>query len=264
MKFIAFVAAALSVCLPAFAQLPAPNAAGISMGHLHFTAKDKAAQTKFWVEVMGAKPAKLGTLDVLLIPGTLLIVNQGNPTGGTVGSTVHHVGFTVPDLKAMLAKAEAAGVTIVSRNDQQAMLQGPDEIRIELSLDATSTVPFRNHHIHFSTADLEATRQWYVQTFSAVSGKRGKFGAADLPSVNLSFSEATPAPAGTKGRSLDHIGFEVKDLEAFTKKLEATGVHFAVPYRKVPALGISIAFFDRSVGHVHRADRGSFGSALAL
>ena len=148
---------------------------------------------------MGAKPAKLGTLDVLLIPGTVLIVNQSNPTGGTVGSTVHHVGITVPDLKALL--------------------QGPDEIRIELSLGA-----------------------WYLQTFNAVSGKCGEFEAADLPGVNLLFSAATPALVGTKGRSLDHIGFEVRDLEASTKKLEATGVHFAVPYRKIPARGISIAF----------------------
>ncbi len=42
---------------------------------------------------------------------------------------------------------------------------------------------------------------------------------------------------------MDHIGFEIKGLEAFVKKLEAAGVKFDVPYRKVPALGISIAFF---------------------
>jgi predicted enzyme related to lactoylglutathione lyase len=34
----------------------------------------------------------------------------------------------------------------------------------------------------------------------------------------------------------------VKNLEAFTKKLEAQGVKFTVPYRQVPALGIAIAF----------------------
>ena len=42
---------------------------------------------------------------------------------------------------------------------------------------------------------------------------------------------------------MDHIGFEVRDLEAFCKKLESMGVKFDVPYRKVPALGIAIAFF---------------------
>ena len=31
-------------------------------------------------------------------------------------------------------------------------------------------------------------------------------------------------------------------LEAFCKKLEASGVKFEIPYRKVPSLGLSIAF----------------------
>jgi hypothetical protein len=31
---------------------------------------------------------------------------------------------------------------------------------------------------------------------------------------------------------LDHIGFEVKNLEAFCKKLEAKGVKFDEPYSK--------------------------------
>ena len=41
---------------------------------------------------------------------------------------------------------------------------------------------------------------------------------------------------------MDHIGFEIKDLEAFTKRMESMGVKFDVPFRKVPSLGISIAF----------------------
>jgi hypothetical protein len=52
----------------------------------------------------------------------------------------------------------------------------------------------------------------------------------------------------TKGRSIDHIGFEVKDLETFCKKLEAGGIKFDIAYRKVPALGISIAFFTDPFG----------------
>ena len=34
----------------------------------------------------------------------------------------------------------------------------------------------------------------------------------------------------------------MKSLEEFCKKLEADGIKLAVPYRKVPALGIAIAF----------------------
>ena len=38
------------------------------------------------------------------------------------------------------------------------------------------------------------------------------------------------------------MGFEVKNLEAFTKKLEAQGIKLDRPYTKVPQLGIAIAF----------------------
>ena len=54
----------------------------------------------------------------------------------------------------------------------------------------------------------------------------------------------TPAQGtvATRGRAIDHIGFEVKNLEAFIKQLEAKGMKLNVPYRPVPAIGIAIAF----------------------
>ena len=59
----------------------------------------------------------------------------------------------------------------------------------------------------------------------------------------MNFSPATAARSwGRRARAMDHIGFEVKGLEAFTKKLEAQGIKLTSPYRQVPALGISIAF----------------------
>ncbi len=42
---------------------------------------------------------------------------------------------------------------------------------------------------------------------------------------------------------MDHIGFEVRNLEAFSKRLEAAGIRFDVPYRKIPSLGLAVAFF---------------------
>ena len=46
----------------------------------------------------------------------------------------------------------------------------------------------------------------------------------------------------TKGRALDHIGFEVKNLEAFCRKLEAAGIKFDVPYTVRTEIGLAIAF----------------------
>jgi catechol 2,3-dioxygenase-like lactoylglutathione lyase family enzyme len=60
--------------------------------------------------------------------------------------------------------------------------------------------------------------------------------------MSFSFRKTETAQAATRGRSLDHIGFEVKGLEAFCKNLAADGVTFESPFRDVPRLGLKIAF----------------------
>ncbi len=212
------------------------------MGHLHLNAKDVDAQTRFWTEVAGARRAKLATVDVLELPGVIIFINKKEPTGGTAGSVIDHVGLKVRDLKGTVAKAEAAQVKILSSNEKQAMLLAPDEIKVELTLDAASVDAVALHHIHFYTDDVEATRKWYVDAFGSTPGKRGPFEAADLPGVNLSFSKATGPLVGTKGRAVDHIGFEVRNLEAFAEKMGAGGTHFDVAYKEIPGLGLSLAF----------------------
>lgn len=225
------------------AQLATPNNMGVAMGHLHLNAKDPAAQKSFWVDYVGAIPAKLGPLDVYRLPGVVVFVNKAEPSGGTEGSVINHIGLKVRDLKAYMSKAAAANVKIVAQSETQAMLLAPDDIRVEITGDAGSSTPVAMHHIHFYVPDIEAAKKWYAAVFGAIPGMRGKFEAADLPGVNLSFSKSETALTGTKGRSLDHIGFEVKDLENFTKKLEASGTKFNVTYRSVARLGLAIAFF---------------------
>ena len=58
----------------------------------------------------------------------------------------------------------------------------------------------------------------------------------------LNFSPSPEPVAGTSGRAIDHIGFEVKNLEAFLKKLEADGIRPSVGYRQVPKTDMWIAF----------------------
>ena len=229
----------------ALAQLPAPNDAGVAMGHLHLNVKDIDESKKFWVDQLGATTVELGRANVLKFPGTLIFLNKKDPSGGTEGSTVNHIGFLVRDLDKEIAKWKANSVKIVMENlpNRQLFLMSPEGVKIEIYEDKSISALIVNHHIHFWTSSVEDTKAWYVKTFSARPGRRGKFEAADVPGVNLSFTKAETAVVGTKGRALDHIGFEIKDLEAFCKKLEASGVKLDVAYRKVPALGIAIAFF---------------------
>jgi hypothetical protein len=71
--------------------------------------------------------------------------------------------------------------------------------------------------------------------FGAVPGVRWRYVATDLPGMNLNFSAGDAAPAPTRGRSLDHIGFEIAGLEAFCRELVERGVEFDQAYRRQSA-----------------------------
>src|SRR5467141_718395 len=101
MKLLSLI---LSLAPLALAQLPAPNAAGVSMGHLHLNVKDVEENKKFWVDQLGATPVKLGSNEVMKFPGVLIFLRKAEPSGGTEGSVVNHIGFLVRDLNPYLTK----------------------------------------------------------------------------------------------------------------------------------------------------------------
>jgi len=228
----------------AMAQLPAPNTTGVGMGHLHVIGKDLDAHAKFWVEAMGGTPLNKGKMGVYKFPDVIVLVTKGDPKTGSVGTIINHLGFKVKDVNAAVARVKGKGFQIVSENPvtHQAMILSPDDVKIELSEDKSLSAPITHHHIHFYNDAVNETKAWYVKQFGAIPGMRAKFEAADIPGANLTFSKSDTPVIGTKGSSIDHIGFEIKGLEAFMKKLEADGVKINMPYRNVPSLGIAIGF----------------------
>ena len=104
------------------------------------------------------------------------------------------------------------------------------------------------HHIHFASQNVDEVKAWYVKMFGAEPGMRGSFEAADLPGVNLTWSPSAESLTGTQGRVLDHIGFEVENLEEFCKKLEGMGITFDRPYTEIAAINLAIAFFTDPFG----------------
>jgi len=64
-----------------------------------------------------------------------------------------------------------------------------------------------------------------------------------MPGGEIDFLKGQMPPAGTKGRVLDHIGFEVTDLDATLKRLAADGVTINMPLRDMTRqIGLKIAF----------------------
>ena len=238
-SFLALAAFAVS---PAIAQLAAPNAAGVAAGHLHLVVKDMEVQKKFWT-MMGGTPVQNGPLALIQFPGVYVMLRQGTPTGGTVGSVVNHFGFYVKDMKASLAKWKAEGVKVEQANNpQQAFVTGPDDLRIEIYEDTAITTPIKMHHIHLNGAATPEMQAWYVKTFGAVAGKRGTFDTATVPGAEIAFNKADGALAPTKGRSLDHIGFDVKNIDEFSKRLERQGLKFDAAIRAVQNTKTRVAF----------------------
>jgi catechol 2,3-dioxygenase-like lactoylglutathione lyase family enzyme len=164
---------------------------------------------------------------------------------GTEGSMVHHFGFLVKSYAETKAKLAAAGLTFATDNaaTRQLMVNFPDKVKVEFTEDASLKVPLAMHHIHLSTPDMEKLRAWYVKTFGARAGTRASFLSAFFNGGEVDFRKAQQPEAPTRGRSLDHIGFEVRNLREFCQKLQAEGVTFEMAYREMPQLGgLKLAF----------------------
>jgi hypothetical protein len=223
----------------ASAQLAPPNERGVSMGHLHLVVQDVDAAHNFWMTFGGTAPAQGAGIK---FPGVIILLRKGDPTGPAIGSVTNHVGFVVPNVVAAMAKWKAAGLmTQPGRDDKQGFVMTPDGLlRIEILEEPSLTVPLKFQHIHFfipasstgGPGGIPEIQAWYAKVFGAVPGKRGANDSDDLPGVNLTFSKTDMPAVATKGRALDHIGFEIKDLEAFCKKESAEGIVFDRPCTK--------------------------------
>ena len=254
MRVVLTAIVALLFASPTHAQLAPPNAAGVTYGHVHLTVRDIEVHKKLWVEHFGGVVVQKGPLTAVRLPGMLIAFRQAAPSGGSAGTVMDHFGFKVRNLAEVLAGWRAAGYPVTqeftgAEGFPNAYLMGPDETRIELQEDKTLPVKASAYHIHFLTPDYVKLRDWYVETFSLVPRKRGTIETtADAPGMNLSFATSQTPTVGTRGRTIDHIGFEIRNLEAFCKKLEARGIKFDVAYRDVPSVGLKAAFITDPSG----------------
>lgn len=257
---------ALAPAAQASAQLLASKDGPVVYGHHHLVVSSVADHKKFWVDTLGGVAVTIGTTnrEIVKFPNALLFMNPGMPSGGSRGSTVNHIGFSVPNLRQTVDKLKAGGYKMVTATEAPATVKvqddigltsggdvsgiayvlGPDDMKVELVEIKKQTTPIVSHHVHFFSQKPEEVQAWYVKVFGSkprAAATNGIIGS-DLPGIGLSVSNSPTPVVGTRGRVMDHIGFEVRGLEEFVKKLEAQGIKLDRPYTPVPALGISIAF----------------------
>ena len=214
------------------------NEAGVTMGHWHIASRDVQANKKIFMAMGGTSLA--GGNEAVQFPGARVNLTLGNGakgSGETVGSVINHVGFIVQNVQQQTAEWKAKGVPVLPGNNNrpdQAFVVTPDGVRIEILEDKTQTMPIRHEHVHFSVteAEIPKAQAWYAKTFGGKPGTRNNAPVVDIPGGQLRFAKADTAQVPTKGRVLDHIGFDVKDLPAFVKKIQAEGLKLDEPIRK--------------------------------
>ena len=229
------------------AQLFPFNEVGVTMGHWHIASHDVEANRDLFI-AMGGTPVPSRNVSVQFPGVRINLTLRDTPgSGGTEGSVVNHVGFIVQNVQEQVAQWKAKGVSVLPGNNgrlDQAYVVTPDGVRIEILEDSTQPMPIRHEHVHFvlPEAEVSTAQAWYAKTFGGETGTRNNAPVVNLPGAQLRFRGADEAQAPTRGRVLDHIGFDVEDLPAFVRKIEAEGIQLDEPIRTNPASGVSLTY----------------------
>jgi catechol 2,3-dioxygenase-like lactoylglutathione lyase family enzyme len=239
------LAAASMLLLPLVtgAQIAPANGAGVAAGHEHMRALDVDALKQF-LHVLGASDGVVGKRSVLYVPGVVLLIIAPNPNapantelGGSEGTSVDSIGFRVKNLQDTLKKLGDAGYKPLSgATAKHVFIMAPNKAKVELVEDRHLATPVATDAVVMKVPDVAAGAAWYEKWFGAkIVRKHGEL-YAEIPGMNIRFEKAEQPVTGTTGRAIDHIGFEVDNLEAFMKKLGDGGVKITRPYTtQVPA-----------------------------
>jgi catechol 2,3-dioxygenase-like lactoylglutathione lyase family enzyme len=106
--------------------------------------------------------------------------------------------------------------------------------------------------------DIPAAKAWYEKAFGATPGQRQRMAGPGTvecsyisPRITISFNPTraggTPL-AATKGRVNDHFGFDVRNLDAFIKRLQDAGITPDAAPIVLPGTNVRSIFVTDPVG----------------
>ncbi len=227
------IAAALLLGLTAV-----PATAGDVTVQLTTSARSEAV--KWYQRHLDCEPIE-GRSEAIDCGNATIEFTQGPIMGASQGTGIDHISFSFPDLTEKMAALEKVGVrgsgVRLQRSDDGSTLRDipglfkigfifdPWGTRIEVVEDP-DTVGF--HHVHLSAVDPASTLGWYRETFGGVpESLRGMLDGLRFGEVWLLASQhAEGQPAPSAGRAIDHLAFEIADLDTAAVGLRDRGVRF--------------------------------------
>ena len=126
----------LTLCLTsgssASAQLLAAKEGPIVYGHHHLAVTNAEEAKKFWVDALGGVATRIGTnnQEIVKFQNALLFMRVQKPSGGTKGTTVDHIGFSVPNLRQVVDRIKAGGFRMVTGAEAPPNITVKDDIGV--------------------------------------------------------------------------------------------------------------------------------------
>lgn len=244
MRLLRIVAFGLLSVLPAMTQESAP---GVTFGHIHVNSADPDKTIAFWTDIVGLQTWSRDSFNGVGTIGVLIVITPRSPSGPSAGSAIDHISFKVPDLQPFIGKLAKTSYKSFQPAADRLMIDGPDGVRIELTEDSSNYAALQFDQIHLHTTRPEEVQAWYAKIFGARPGGEEQRNTSLVAGAPLSFTHVDSV-SPTAGRAIDHIAFEIKDLESFCKKLVDNGIKLDSPYQVLPQLKFSAAFLTDPSG----------------
>lgn len=254
MKKISLLFALVIALAPAsFSQVAAPNAAGVFAAHEHLTTTDIDASRAFWT-ALGGDATQIGTMNGVRFPGIYILLQANRGRGGrnangasaaqpaapppapesSVGSVAEAIGIKVKNLSETLSKLNDLGIQPEpGATATHAAVMSPAKVKVLLTEDTSLGTPAATDELLMKVPDPAAAAAWYAKWFGASVVKDGNDSIAKIPGMNMRFVATSTPAAGTHGRALDHIGFDVQNLQDLVTRMQAAGVTVNTPYRTI-------------------------------
>lgn len=228
-----------------------------SFTHVHLRTPDPAAAAEWYHTLVGGelRPSAGGMGSVRQVHGSISTMLDDADAESSSGSVIDHFGFAVADVPAMVEKARVMGAQVVSEPhpgitaNMIAMIRDPWGTKIEFLEDPDFT---GFSHVHMVTEGAGALRDWLLEVFGGdYDAERGgdRIHAIRYDGIWIYVSESEEsATAPSRGRSLDHMGFSVTDMDAVVAKVKASGYEPYVIRPNRPGGTTLLMFFEGAHG----------------
>jgi catechol 2,3-dioxygenase-like lactoylglutathione lyase family enzyme len=182
--------------------------------HIHLN--EPAAEASLWWEKNIPGGRRITEAPNRIMYGAVrLMFLSPRSSGGSDGSVIEHLGFSVADLDATMSALAAIGTKIVEPVKdtpglyKTAMIESPWGTRVQLVQDRAL---LGLHHVQLRSPDTEGMYAWLLDKFGGertkIKGQIDSVRYSDIPGFTTVYIVAAKGTSvASQGRVIDHIGW---------------------------------------------------------